>query len=200
MLLLPPIAMLILGSASPRRRELLGLVCPALEFRIVAPDVDESVRAGEDALAYLVRIVRDKAMDVARRTRGTDASLLLCADTSVIVDGRVLGKPEDEEHGRAMLRELSGRTHEVWTAFVLADASGAVKHEEVVRTRVSFRALRAAEIDAYVAGGEGRDKAGGYAIQGGAAAFVHSIEGSPTNVVGLPLCEVTVALANSGGA
>lgn len=203
MLLLRPMR-LILGSASPRRRELLEvvrLVRPAIRFRVVTPQVNEDVRAGETPDAYLTRVVRDKAADVARRLpeaehAGVDA--ILCADTSVMIGERILGKPADEDEGRAMLRDLSDREHEVATAFIVTDAHGHALHEEIVRTRVTFRALSPEEIDAYVASGEGRDKAGGYAIQGGAAAFVSRVDGSPTNVVGLPVSEVVVALGRLG--
>jgi septum formation protein len=193
---------LILGSASPRRRELLGLVLPAIPFRVVAPDVDETVRPAEAAGDYLVRIVRAKAHDVAARVAAAPGAAptraILCADTSVIVDGRVLGKPADADEGRAMLGVLAGRTHDVWTAFVIADPQGAPLDEQIVRTAVTFRALGAAEIEAYVASGEGRDKAGGYGIQGHAAAFVEGIVGSSTNVIGLPLAQVTASLARLG--
>lgn len=193
--------MLILGSASPRRSELLGLARPAITFRVVTPQVDEDVRPAEGPDAYLARVVRDKARDVANRLSADQAEgarAILCADTSVMVGDRILGKPADDADGRAMLRDLSGREHEVATAFILAGLDGATLHEAIVRTRVTFRELSREEVEAYVQSGDGRDKAGGYAIQGGAAAFVTRIDGSPTNVIGLPLSEVVVALGRLG--
>lgn len=187
---------LLLGSASPRRRELLASVLPAISFRVVAPDVDESVLPAEAAADYMLRIVRAKAEDVAKRSH--PARAILCADTSVLVDEQILGKPSTDDEGRAMLRMLAGRTHEVWTAFVIAAPDGPRLHEEIVRTRVTFRALTDSEVEAYVASGEGKDKAGGYGMQGHAAAFVSGIVGSATNVIGLPLAEVTSALARLG--
>ena len=192
---------IVLGSASPRRRELLGLALPALLFRVVAPEVNEDVRPGERPDAYLSRVVRDKASDVVRRIPTEERArirAILCADTSVMIGERILGKPTDDADGRAMLNDLSGREHEVCTAFLVTAPDGATLHEELVRTRVTFRALAPPEIEAYVASGDGRDKAGGYAIQGGAAAFVTRIDGSPTNVIGLPLAEVVVALGRLG--
>ncbi|CAN5476201.1 nucleoside triphosphate pyrophosphatase [soil metagenome] len=193
--------MLVLGSASPRRRELLGVILPAISFRVISPDVDESVLDEEAPSAYLTRVVREKARDISSRVEASeraDVSAILCADTTVVVDGRILAKPGDDAEGTEMLRALSGRTHEVGTAFVLAAADGTPLHEETVLTRVTFRAVTAREITAYVESGEGRDKAGGYAIQGGAAPFVARIDGSPSNVVGLPLCELTLALTRLG--
>lgn len=191
-------APLLLGSASPRRRELLASALPAISFRVVAPDVDESVLPREAAADYMLRIVRAKAADVAARAASEPLRAILCADTSVLVDETILGKPATDDEGRAMLRMLAARTHEVWTAFVIAGADGARLHEEIVRTSVTFRALAPFEVEAYVASGEGRDKAGGYGMQGHAAAFVSGIVGSATNVIGLPLAEVTSALSRLG--
>lgn len=190
---------LVLGSASPRRTELLTQA--GIPHEVVVPSVDERVHAGEAAAAYLLRVVRSKVLAVRAalppRLDGR-AVALLCADTSVLVDGEILGKPETEVEGRAMLVRLRGRAHEVRTAFALGDPRGTLLHEETVSTRVVFRELADREIDAYVAHGEGRDKAGGYAMQGAAGCFVARIEGSPTNVIGLPTCEVVVALQRLG--
>lgn len=190
---------LVLGSASPRRTELLTLA--GIAHEIVVPSVDESVHPGEATGAYLLRVVRSKveavraAMPAALAAR---AGALLCADTSVIVDDEILGKPETAVEGRAMLLRLRGRTHEVRTAFAIGDPRGALLHEQAVSTKVVFRDLTSREMDDYVALGEGNDKAGGYAMQGAAGAFVARIEGSPTNVIGLPTCEVIVALQRLG--
>jgi septum formation protein len=187
---------LLLGSGSPRRREILTTL--GLPLRVVSVDVDERMRQGEPADDYLVRITLDKLVHAARHAAGCGA--VLVADTSVILDGRVLGKPGDREEARAMIADLSGRDHEVWTRFALSsgDAPEAVLHAETVRTRVTFRALDAEEIAAYAETGEGLDKAGAYAIQGIGGFAVARIEGSYSNVVGLPACEVIAALRRVG--
>jgi len=187
-------APLVLGSASPRRRELLELI--DVPFIVRAVDVDESPRRGEEADAYLERIVSAK-LDAVRATGLAPAVAVLVADTVVVSPGgSILGKPEDDGVGQAMIESLSATTHEVHTRFSLAavSAHAPVEHAETVTTRVTFRAIAPAEARAYVAFGEGRDKAGGYAVQGRAATFVSAIEGSYTNVVGLPLCQVVVAM------
>jgi septum formation protein len=192
---------LLLASASPRRREILQTLGVP---HVVAPaSVDETRKRGETPDRYLERIVGDKR-DAARavydpkKHRG-----LLVADTSVIVDagrgggrGRVLGKPEDDADARSMIRALAGRAHEVHTRFCVFCARGEVA--QTVRTKVYFRPLDEARIARYVATGEGRDKAGAYAIQGIGAALVKKIHGSYTNVVGLPACEVMLALEKLG--
>ncbi len=187
---------LLLGSASPRRREILTTL--GLPLRVVSLDVDERLLDAEYADDYLIRITADKLAQAVRHAGGCGA--VLVADTSVIVDGRVLGKPVGREDALAMLAGLSGRAHEVWTRFAVSsgDAPAQVLHAETVRTRVKFRALDKSEIAAYVDTGEGRDKAGGYAIQGIGAFAVSRIEGSYSNVVGLPACEVIAALQRVG--
>jgi len=187
---------LLLGSASPRRREILATL--GLPITVVSVDVDERVLPGEAPAAYLERIVSDKLGAASLRARGVGA--VLVADTSVILGDRALGKPSDEAEARDMLRSLSGREHEVWTRFALASGADPARavHAETVRTRVFFRALDDAEIDGYAATGEGLDKAGAYAIQGIGSFAVERIEGSYSNVVGLPACEVVVALRRAG--
>jgi nucleoside triphosphate pyrophosphatase len=191
-------APLVLGSASPRRREILSRL--GLEYAVVAPSADETVLAGEGAAPYLARVVGLK-LEAVRRALLPDLSarspVILVADTSVILGGDILGKPADAAEGHAMISRLSGRTHEVHTRFALGDAKD-VLHAETVVTRVTFRALDRDELDAYPGTGEGMDKAGGYAVQGRASGFVSRIEGSHTNVVGLPACEVVVALRRLG--
>jgi septum formation protein len=194
----------VLGSASPRRREILAQL--GVSFEVIAPEVDESVKENEEPHDYLERIARAKLDAVMARV--PPERVVLCADTSVLllpdadhterpagVDRAecILGKPADDREARAMLRALSGRAHEVCTAFALG-RGGAALHVERVSTKVWFRALEDDEVEAYVASGEGKDKAGGYAVQGLGAALVSRIEGSYTNVVGLPACEVYVAL------
>jgi septum formation protein len=183
----------ILASGSPRRVDLL---CAAGQrFEAEASHADEARRSGEDALDFAARVARGKAREVAARRPGR---AVLAADTVVIVDGEALGKPRDGADAAAMLARLSDRAHEVATAFVLLDPCGATLVERVVRSQVAFRRLGAQEIAAYVATGEPLDKAGAYAIQGGAAAFVVSLRGSLSNVIGLPMDEVEEALRRAG--
>ncbi|MEM1032522.1 MAG: nucleoside triphosphate pyrophosphatase [Myxococcota bacterium] len=192
---------LVLASASPRRRALLTQIGVPLAVRPV--DVDETRREGEAPQVYLERVVGLK--EAAARRRVDDASLwVLVADTAVVVDGEVLGKPRDDEEGREMLGRLSGRDHEVATRFALFRGADAVvvgdrAVRQTVSTRVWFRPLDDTQVQRYVATGEGRDKAGGYAIQGIGAMLVARIEGSYSAVVGLPLAEVAVALTRPAG-
>lgn len=179
---------LTLASASPRRRELLASL--GVAFEVAPADLDERVLPGERPEAYVRRLAAEKARAVqARRPGGS----VLGADTEVVLDGRILGKPRDHEEARAMLRALAGRAHEVWTGVALATDEGI--RVEAVRTDVWFRALDDDEIAEYVATGEPMDKAGAYGIQGGAARFVERVEGSYTNVVGLPLEVVGAMIA-----
>jgi septum formation protein len=189
-------APLALGSASPRRRALLEQVgIPLVAF---AADVDERHLAGESAETYLARVTAAKLARAAADARAAGSEVVLAADTVVLADGEIMGKPESDEHGAAMLSRLSGRAHQVRTRFALGRPGGAAFHEDTVTTAVHFRPLDAAEIARYVATGEGRDKAGGYAIQGIGSFAVARIEGSYSNVVGLPLCEVILALKRHG--
>ncbi len=174
---------LILASASPRRADLLAAA--GFTFDIVPVEIDERVEANEPADRYVSRLALAKAREVARRNPGTP---VLGADTAVVADDRILGKPADAEEAAAMLRMLSGRVHEVLTGVALCvDDREAC---EVACTRVRFLQLSAAEIDWYVASREPYDKAGGYAVQGLASRFVESIDGSYSNVVGLPVVAV----------
>jgi septum formation protein len=176
-------------------------------FVVCGADADESAGEGESPQAYVERVTLAKLHAVSARSPVEGAGVLV-ADTIVVApDGALLGKPRDDADGRAMLERLAGATHHVSTRFVLADAGSraargsdvaTVVHAQTVTTRVTFRALSAGEIDAYVASGEGRDKAGSYAVQGNAAVFVERIDGSFTSVVGLPICEVLVALRAVG--
>jgi septum formation protein len=174
---------LILASASPRRAELLSSA--GFSFDVEPADVDETRRQGEAPHAYAQRIARDKATAVAARQ---PERIVIAADTIVVQDGTVFGKPADRAHAARMLRALSGRVHEVLTAVVVAHRGGLDEHLE--STRVTFAAMTPAEMDWYVASGEADDKAGAYAIQGLAARFIPRIEGSYSNVVGLPIAAV----------
>jgi septum formation protein len=188
---------LILASASPRRSELLTRV--GLRFRVVPADVDETPLPAEPAGEYARRVCADKLAAVAARLEGQpEAALpLLAADTIVVLDRAILGKPSDPEEAADMLRRLAGRRHDVVTAYRVQ--RGAAVAERAVTTVVNMRLLAPDEIAAYVASGEWRGKAGGYAIQGIAALFATEIRGSITNVVGLPLAEVVADLRAVGG-
>jgi septum formation protein len=188
--------MLVLASASPRRRELLAQA--GYTFEVRPAHVPEDPLPGEEPIAYVVRLAREKAEAVyrqmAERTEATAGNGLavLGADTTVAVDGEILAKPEDAADAARMLRMLSGRTHRVITGVALATSDGTEVAAEV--TAVRFVALADEEIAAYVATGEPMDKAGAYAIQGGAAKWIPRIEGCYFNVVGLPLALVTAML------
>jgi septum formation protein len=199
---------LALGSASPRRRELLAEI--GVPFIVRAASVDEAIRSGEQPDAYLRRITAAKLDAVRAADLRREAAAVLVADTIVISPkGVILGKPADipraggrtvDDEVKAMIEQLAGATHEVRTRFALSEPEqGApVAHAQTVATLVTFRAMAPSEVLAYVRAGEGRDKAGGYAVQGKGAAYVERIEGSYTSVVGLPLCEVLVALRELG--
>ncbi len=183
----------ILASASPRRAELLASA--GIQCVVVPSGLAEDILAGEAPAGYVLRLARAKARDVAKTIA---ARFFLGADTVVVLDGEALGKPRDDADAEEMLTRLSGRTHEVMTGFEVYDKDATRGCGEVVTTRVEFKPLSPAEIRAYVATGCPRDKAGAYAIQGRAAYMVRRVEGSYTNVVGLPLCEVVDALRRMG--
>jgi len=183
----------ILASASPRRSELLRAA--GQRFDCVASGIEETPLPAEHALEFARRIARGKAHEVSSRR---PARWVLGADTIVVVDGEALGKPRDSVEARRMLELLSGRGHEVATAFALLDDRGRVFVEELVRTAVAFRPLEKSEISEYVSSGEPFDKAGAYAIQGGASRFVDGLRGSLSNVIGLPMEEVEAALRSAG--
>jgi septum formation protein len=172
---------LILASGSPRRADLLRQA--GIRFDVLVPDVDETLQAGEAPEAYVRRLAAAKAGRVAASHPGRT---VLGADTTVVVDGEVLGKPRDADDAAQMLGRLSGRSHLVLTGVCLIGPDGKAQVEAAVTT-VAFRPLSAAEIAAYVDSGEPMDKAGAYAIQGGAAEFVSRLDGAFDNVVGLPL-------------
>ena len=183
---------LILASASPRRKTLLGAT--SIAFEIVESRIDEVRRDGENAPDFALRMAREKALNVSLRFPDT---LVLAADTIVECDGQILGKPADRAAARAMLRMLSGNTHTVVTAFAIARA-GAIAESMPVTSRVTFRALSSDEIAAYVASGEPLDKAGAYGIQDAGAGFIRQVEGARDNVMGLPMREVLAALRRHG--
>lgn len=189
---------LVLASASPRRRALLSQLGIPLE--VMPADVDESVLPDEDPVAYVGRIARLKAGVIASKI--TDR-WVLAADTTVAIDRLILAKAESDDEAGRMLRALSGRTHQVFTAFVLARGGGSREatrmHESIVRTDVTMVELTEDVIADYVACREWVGKAGAYALQGIAGSLVRSISGSVTNVIGLPVAEVIAALREVGG-
>lgn len=173
--------MIVLASASPRRRELLARA--GIEFEVVPADIDETAHAGEEPAAYVARIARAKHDAVA------SDRIVLAADTTVTIDGSILAKAADDAEATEMLRRLSGRTHQVLTAFAIGTVT------TTVSTDVEMVAFDPAD---YVASGEYRGKAGAYAIQGIGAALVKEVRGSVTNVIGLPLVEVLEELKRHG--
>jgi len=183
---------IVLASASPRRRELLAQI--GLRFEVVAASVTEAVAAGETAEDYVVRVAVDKARAVCWEA-GPECCIV-AADTEVVLDGEVFGKPRDFGHFQDMARRLSGREHRVLSA--VAVCRGESLQTALSVTTVEFRPLAGAEIDAYWCSGEPADKAGGYAIQGLGAVFVTRLCGSYSGVMGLPLQE-TAALLQAAG-
>lgn len=184
---------IILASNSPRRRYLLERA--GLRFAVIPSRIREGEPAGIPPERFVRELAVAKALDVARRH---PASWVIGADTVVVVDGTVLGKPASSEEARRMLARLSGRTHEVLTGFCIYRHEGERLFADTVRTAVQFKELAPAEIDWYIRTGEPFDKAGAYAIQGIGTFLVRRIEGSYTNVVGLPVCEVIEILIREG--
>ncbi len=182
----PNLGNIVLASASPRRRELLSTL--GLTFDVEVPQIDEAPLPNEAARPFVERMAKEKA-DAAM---ADPQSVVIAADTIVVLDGTILGKPTHEAQAFEMLTGLSGKSHEVITGVCVRRNSQRQLFSVV--TKVFFRTLEAEEIRAYIASGCPMDKAGAYAIQGGAAHMVRTIEGSYTNVVGLPLCELHEAL------
>jgi len=188
-----------LGSRSPRRRELLALAGYSYaELPVGAADVDETPMADEPAVDYVTRVAREKAaMGWRAVIAGGLATLpVLTADTTVVVDDAIIGKPDNAAHAGEMLRRLSGRVHTVLTAVALASAHGVTTR--LSTSTVEFRDITTAEIERYVASGEPFDKAGAYAIQGRAAIFIRAISGSYSGIMGLPLFETAELLGSLG--
>ena len=188
---------LLLGSASPRRRDILrGLGLP---IRVEPSDILEAALPGEEALAYVTRIVSEKLAAVAARAAGEFAAVLV-ADTIVVVDQVVLGKPRDVADAERLLGLIAGRTHTVYTRYALSLAAEPAQAAvaRTVATEVTLRAADGAELARYAASGEGLDKAGAYAAQGLGAFLIERIAGSYSNVVGLPACELVLDLRDLG--
>jgi septum formation protein len=179
-----------LASASPRRRTLLEQI--GVAYRVLAAEIDEALLPGEAPEVYVLRLALEKARAAWRELDSAERRPVLGADTAVVLDGEVLGKPRDRVHGLAMLEGLSGRTHQVLTAVAMV---GAQEASRLSVSHVSFRPTSAQERLAYWATGEPQDKAGSYAVQGQAAAFISHLDGSYSGVMGLPLFETGELLA-----
>ncbi len=186
---------IVLASASPRRRELLAQV--GIDFQVVPSNADETLLANETPEAHVVRLSYDKAMEVADRPDQA-GRWFIGSDTVVVRDDVILGKPVDAAEAAEMLASLSGRSHRVISGYAIHDRKSDRTLSAAVTTRVFFKDLTTREIEGYIATGEPFDKAGAYAIQGVGSFMVPKIEGSYTNVVGLPLCEVIAALEELG--
>ncbi|PKN51067.1 MAG: septum formation inhibitor Maf [Deltaproteobacteria bacterium HGW-Deltaproteobacteria-13] len=179
----------ILASESPRRREILKSV--GLKFKTIPAHVNEDYLAGESPREHVKRLSRDKALVIARKN---PESWVLGADTIVVIDGMILGKPKNKAQAKIMLERLSGREHKVFTGFTIAHMASGICQTKVIQSAVRFKLISPEELNWYIACDEPYDKAGGYAIQGKGAYFIQSIRGSYTNVIGLPLCEVLETL------
>jgi len=180
-------APLVLASASPRRSDLLRRA--GIPFEVCPAGIPEIEQPGETPVAFAQRLAHSKALAVAERIGASPPRLVLGADTIVVLDGAVLGKPRDSDHALELLERLTGREHSVVTAVALVASDTLQVWQAAVTSRVEMRAVERDELIAYVATDEPLDKAGGYAVQGGARSFVTRIHGSETNVIGLPLDE-----------
>jgi len=176
---------IILASASPRRKQLLSSV--GLKFKTVPAHVDENYLNGETPNQHARRLAQSKAKIISEKYPDT---WVLGADTIVVIDGQILGKPENKAQAKKMLQKLSGRTHKVHTAFTITRAASSISRTRVIQSAVSFKKISPDEIKWYISSKEPYDKAGGYAAQEKGASFIKSVRGSYTNVIGLPLCEV----------
>ncbi|MGQ0793197.1 MAG: Maf family protein [Deltaproteobacteria bacterium] len=186
---------IVLASASPRRRELLANL--GIEFDVIPSQIDEIPIKGESPRDFAMRIAEDKALSVASALDGSVAAVI-GADTIVVVDGEILGKPKDADEARRMLRKISGRAHTVITAFCIARPKYEVLRSRHIETEVVVKPLAAREIEGYIKTAEPMDKAGSYGAQGVGAFMIREIRGSFTNVVGLPVSEVLEALGELG--
>lgn len=188
--------MIVLASQSPRRRRLLEAL--GVEFVIKPVDIDERPIEGEAAEAYVLRLAKEKALASFKRGDSEKAAAILAADTIVVFDKALLGKPKDEAEGVSMLMRLSGKTHEVFTGVSVMRPAETME-TALVKTEVRFRAFTKAQAESYMQTGEPLDKAGAYAVQGIGAALVDEVKGSYTNVIGLPVKETLELLKRAGG-
>jgi septum formation protein len=187
---------LILASGSPRRRDLLSRL--KVPFATVPAEIAERVRPGETPRELAERLAREKAEAVAAQIGKTPRRVVLGSDTIVVIGDEVLGKPRDAEHAVTLLRKLVGRTHLVMTGVAVVESDTGFTRSRVVESRVTLRKADEAELRGYVATGESLDKAGAYALQGAGRRFITAIEGSETNVIGLPLEETLAMLQDAG--
>ena len=185
---------IILASSSPRRKELLAAL--GLAFDVIHPSSDETVYGNESPENFVLRVSADKASSVSGSLG--EGVIVIGADTIVVIDGEILGKPGDPKEASLMLRKLSGKEHHVYTAFSIVRPKNELLHSEIVDTRVRVKTLAASEIEGYIKTGEPMDKAGAYGIQGIGSFMVTAIEGSYSNVVGLPVEELIAALKKLG--
>ncbi len=189
--------MLYLASASPRRAELLRQI--GIQFNTVVADIDETAQPGESAQALALRLSREKALKAqAMLAKPRSEHWILAADTLISVDDQILGKPQSQAECQSMLRQLSGRSHDVISAIALSQPDGGELSQALCRSEVRFRSLTDSEIADYCASSEPMDKAGSYAIQGRAAMFIENLNGSYSAVMGLPLFETAQLLQQSG--
>lgn len=185
---------IVLASASPRRSELMELA--GIGCTVIPADICEDVFPGEEATDHVRRLSREKALAVA--AKGVPGRFFIGSDTVVVLEGRIMGKPADEAEAFEMLSSLSGRDHQVISGIAVLDAASGECRSQAVITDVLFKQLAAQEISSYIATGCPMDKAGAYAIQGGAVHFIRSISGSYTNVIGLPMTELYELLQAMG--
>jgi septum formation protein len=183
-----------LASSSPRRRELLRQI--GVAFRLLEVTVDETVRLGEEPASYVTRLALAKAEAGWSQREAASGAAVLAADTAVVLDGAILGKPKDRSDAESMLLRLSGRSHEVLTGVALRHAGGV--ESRLSRSVVAFRSIGAPEAGSYWESGEARDKAGGYGVQGLGGVFVADLHGSYSGVMGLPLFETAQLLDAAG--
>ncbi|MCB0076956.1 MAG: septum formation protein Maf [Anaerolineales bacterium] len=186
---------LVLASASPRRRELLSLL--TLPFRVEQADIDESQRPDEPPFELVQRLSKEKAGVVAQRPQNR-TSVILAADTIVLLVGRVLGKPDDEAHAREMLTQLRGQKHRVMTSITVIDNRTGKAMTEVCESKVTLRWMSDEEIDGYVQSGDPMDKAAAYAVQNEEFSPAEQLIGCPANVMGLPMCHVVMLFRRLG--
>lgn len=186
---------MILASASPRRKELLELA--GLSFDVIPGDVDEAFQEGETPEDHVIRLSREKALAVSARH---PEAWVLGADTIVLINGDILGKPRTKDEAKGMLGKLNGRAHRVITGFTILKKETGAAVSDAVESTVVFKDMSPDEIEWYAGTEEPYDKAGGYAVQGRGASLIREVRGSYTNVVGLPLCEVVDALRKIGAA
>jgi len=190
------VSSLILASGSPRRTDLLSRL--EVAFAAVPAEIEETARPGETPRALAERLAREKAEAVAARMGRTPRRVVLGCDTIVVIGEEVLGKPRDPEHALTLLRKLSGRSHLVLTGIAVVESDTGRTRSRVVESRVTLREADEAELRDYVATGESLDKAGAYALQGAGRRFIAGVEGSETNVIGLPLEETRAMLQDAG--